>query len=117
MTAPDATTRLRHKIELAIMGRTAPRAADAVMAILAEQAFTEEQWQAEQDDPEAGHTFRLTAASRGSYGVVGVEGHTDAEWMPEDVAAPFVIEVRAWSLRAAMAKAAQLPLSSWRLTR
>lgn len=28
---------LRHRIELAIIGRTAPRAADAVMAVLAEE--------------------------------------------------------------------------------
>lgn len=107
---------LRHRIELAIMGRTAPRAADAVMAIFAEQ-FTEEQWQAERDDPEAGHTFRIEAHSRGSYAVVTEDGttspHTDAEWMPET---PFVIEVRAWSLSDAMRKAAQLPLPLWRLT-
>lgn len=74
-------------------------------------------WRAERDDPEAGHTFRIEAHSRGSYAVLGADGkpgpHTDAEWMPEH---PFVIEVRAWSLRDALAKAAQLPLAAWRLT-
>lgn len=110
-------TELQHRIELAVMGRTAPRAAEAVMALLAETErapFTEEQWRAERDDPEAGHTFRLTATSRGSYGVVGVEGHTDAEWMPEDLVTPFRIEVRAWNQRDALCKAASLPLSAWR---
>jgi hypothetical protein len=105
---------LRHRIELAILGRTAPKAAEAVLAVLAERTFTEEQWRRERNDPEAGHTFRLTATSRGSYGIVGVEGHTDAEWMPSDVEAPFRIEVRAWNLRDALKKAASLPLSAWR---
>jgi hypothetical protein len=113
---------LRRRIELAIIGRTAPRAAEAVMALLAEtprpstgrddfEALAA--WQRERDDPEAGHTFRLTAASRGSYAVSGIPGHTDAEWMPEDVAAPFAIEVRAWNLSDALAKAARLPLGAW----
>jgi len=114
---------LRHRIELAIMGRTAPRAAEAVLAVLdadrAERAFTEERWAAERDDPEAGHTFRLQAVSRGSYAVCDETGepgpHTDADWMPGEE--PFVIEVRGWSLSQALGKAAQLPLPCWRLTR
>jgi len=110
---------LQHRIELAIMGRTAPKAAEAVMKLLAERMFTEERWAAERDDPEAGHTFRLTSTSRGSYAHLTEDGttspHTDAEWMPTDVAAPMTIEVRAWNQRDALKKAASLPLSAWTL--
>jgi len=109
---------LQHRIELAIMGRTAPKAAEAVMAVLAERMFTEERWAAERDDPEAGHTFRLRATSRGSYAHLTEDGttspHTDAEWMPEDVEDGFRIEVRAWNLRDALKKAASLPLRAWK---
>lgn len=62
------------------------------------------------EGPEDGHTFRLEAHSRGSYSVVGVEGHTDADWMGEP---PLVLEVRAWSLKAALLKAAGLGLENW----
>jgi hypothetical protein len=152
---------LQHRIELAIMGRTAPRAAEAVMALLTQRqepgqgrveavaewlarrdmqgsqaswhedaeallahldargpVYTEAQWQAEKADPEAGHTFRLKATSRGSYAHLTEDGttspHTDAEWMPEDVEDGFRIEVRAWNLRDALKKAASLPLSAWK---
>lgn len=113
---------LQHRIELAVLGRTAPRAAEAVMAVLAEQsAFTEAQWRRERTDPEAGHTFRLQARSRGSYAHLTEDGttspHTDADWMPTDVEEAedgFRIEVRAWNLRDALTKAASLPLSAWK---
>lgn len=71
------------------------------------------QWEREKDDPDAGHTFRLTSVSRGSYSVVGDPTHHDADWMLDDE--PFIIEVRAWSLSAACEKAAGLPLHCWTL--
>lgn len=64
-----------------------------------------------EDGPEQGHTFQLVVSSRGSYGVVGEQGHTDADYFSD----PWVIEVRAWSLPAALRKAAELPLSAWKL--
>lgn len=60
--------------------------------------------------PEDGHTFRFSMTSRGSYGVVGQEGHTDAEWFTEE---PWTLEVRAWNLTDALRKAAELPMSAW----
>lgn len=63
-----------------------------------------------EEGPEDGHTFRITIESRGSYGVVGVSGHTDAE---EFAGGARTVEVRAWDLPAALRKAAALPLATW----
>lgn len=60
---------------------------------------------ASEESPEEGHTFRFSWSSRGSYGVVGVEGHTDAGYWDEGA----TVEVRAWSLAEALRKAARLP--------
>lgn len=60
--------------------------------------------------PESGHTFRVSVESRGSYAVVGVEGHTDADHFEP---LPGVVEVRAWNLNDALHRAAQRPLSAW----
>lgn len=64
------------------------------------------------DGPEDGHTFRLRVSSRGSYGVDGEPGHTDAEDFHDEQ--PFVLEVRAWNLRDACARAAATPFAGWR---
>lgn len=58
------------------------------------------------EGPDDGHTFRITFDSRGSYSVVGDEHHTDA---PDFHGVPHVVEVRAWNLRDALRKAANLP--------
>lgn len=63
------------------------------------------------DDPEHGHTFRIEVRSRGSYGVVGVEGHTDSG----DFGPPFTVDVRAWNLPDALRTAAALFPAMWHL--
>lgn len=55
-----------------------------------------------------GHRFTLTAVSRGSFRMQDGP-HFDADWSSE----PWTLTVRAWSLRAALRKAAELPLSAW----
>lgn len=60
--------------------------------------------------PEDGHTFEIAVRLRGSYTVVGREGHHDEpEWGPPMVPQ----QVRARSLDEALEKARQLPLSAW----
>jgi hypothetical protein len=67
------------------------------------------------EGPEDGHTFRISVTSRGSY-AVWPEGdpepgpHSDAE---EFMGPGFTLDVRAWNLQDAMAKAAQVPLGGW----
>lgn len=63
------------------------------------------------DDPEHGHTFRLVVTSRGSYGIVGEEEHTDSE----DFGPPFTVDVRAWNLPDALRQAAVLFPRLWQL--
>jgi hypothetical protein len=58
--------------------------------------------------PEDGHTFRFTMASRTSANVEG-EPKSDSGWWGD----PSRVEVRAWNLRDALAKAQALPLSAW----
>jgi hypothetical protein len=58
---------------------------------------------------EAGHTFEITSRSRGSYGVVGEEGHSDARVFGP----PLTVRVRAWNLPDALCKASELPMSAW----
>ena len=65
---------------------------------------------ASEEGPDHGHTFRLTARSRGSYTVAGDPRHTDA---PDFGPPMLAVEVRAWSLPQALRKAAELPLSAW----
>lgn len=64
------------------------------------------------DDPEHGHTFRIEITSRGSYGVVGEEGHTDAE---EFMGGPMTIDMRAWNLPDALRQAAAVFPAIWHL--
>jgi hypothetical protein len=64
----------------------------------------------QQPEADRGHTFRITFSSRGSYTVTGDEHHTDAPHFDEPSR---TVEVRAWNLREALAKAACLPLSDW----
>lgn len=60
--------------------------------------------------PDSGHTFRVSVESRGSYAVVGVEGHHDAD----DFMGPVMtVEVRAWNLPDALRRACNYPLPSW----
>lgn len=59
--------------------------------------------------PADGHRFRITVASAGSYSVEGVPGHTDSHRFDGHR----TVEVRAWSLRAALAKAWDLPITVW----
>lgn len=61
-----------------------------------------------EEGPDDGHTFRFTWCSRGSHKVVGDEHHQDSPQFDEDLAV--TIEVRAWSLKAAIEKLGQLPL-------
>lgn len=62
------------------------------------------------EGPEDGHTFEVAVRLRGSYSVVGREGHRDEpEWGQSMVSQ----QVRAWSLAEALEKAQRLPLDSW----
>lgn len=64
---------------------------------------------AEQDEgPEAGHTFRFRFDIRGSSKVVGDPEYTDA---PDFMGPVHEIQVRAWNLRDALRKAADLPFA------
>jgi hypothetical protein len=56
--------------------------------------------------PEDGHTFEISYRSRGSYRVVGDEQHHDA---PGYSGPTHRVEVRAWNLRDALRRAAELP--------
>lgn len=60
-----------------------------------------------------GHTFRLSVSSRMSSKVVGDLHHSDANWWSE----PWLLEVRAWGLAAALEAAAALPLVAWDIPR
>lgn len=62
---------------------------------------------AKEETPDDGHTFRFTWCSRGSYQVAGDEHYTDAPAFGEDLAV--TVDVRAWSLRAAIEKLGRLP--------
>jgi hypothetical protein len=71
---------------------------------------------ADQEGPELGHTFRLEAHSRGSYGLLeegdpAPHDYEDADWFGEP---PLTLEVRAWNLRDALLKAARIGLPEWR---
>lgn len=60
-----------------------------------------------------GHTFRLSVSSRMSSKVVGDLHHSDANWWSE----PWLLEVRAWGLAAALEAAAARPLIAWDIPR
>ena len=62
-----------------------------------------------QSGPNDGHTFEISVRLRGSYGVVGEPDSTDAE----DFSPLKTVEVRAWNLREAFRKAADLPLADF----
>lgn len=59
------------------------------------------------EGPEHGHTFRFTFASRGAHKVVDEEHYSDSDWWGPEL----TFEVRAWSLRAALLKAADMPFA------
>lgn len=61
-------------------------------------------------EPSEGHTFRISVESRGSYRVTGDPTYRDA---PEFDGIPWVMEVRAWSLREALEKAVAVPFATW----
>ena len=56
--------------------------------------------------PEDGHTFRIRYDSRASSKVVGDPEYTDA---PDFMGPVHEVQVRAWDLRSALRKAAELP--------
>jgi hypothetical protein len=56
--------------------------------------------------PEDGHTFEISYRSRGSYTVTGDPEHRDA---PDFDGFVHRVEVRAWNLRDALRRAAELP--------
>lgn len=60
--------------------------------------------------PDAGHTFRITVASRGSYRVAGDKHHHDS---PSFFDPSHAVDVRAWDLRTALHMVAELPLDDW----
>lgn len=68
------------------------------------------------EGPQHGHTFRFTVESRGS-SRVWPEGEEPGPYTDnEDFSGcPWTLEVRAWSLRAALVKAAALPLNAWKM--
>lgn len=62
-----------------------------------------------QEEMAEGHLFEFTWQSWGVSRVVGDPTYTQADWtLP-----PHPVRVRAWSLRDALAKVADLPLSAW----
>jgi len=63
----------------------------------------------DEQGPGHGHTFRITASSRGSYKVVGDRDYHDAM----DFGPNMCVEVRAWNLRDALHYAAHLSLDEW----
>lgn len=80
------------------IGMNDPATADRLLALAAEVEHPADQ----------GHTFRISHESRGSHKVVGDEHYTDE---PEFVGPVHTVEVRAWNLRAALHKAAELPFN------
>lgn len=60
------------------------------------------------NQPFEGHTFRFEWSVRGSSRVVGESEYKDSNYFSE----PSVFEVRAWSVREALAKAAELSFSA-----
>ena len=71
--------------------------------------MTDEAKLAHEETPDEGHTFRITVTSRGASKVVGEEHNTDANWWSD----PWTIEVREFSLAAALRKAARVPFATW----
>lgn len=59
---------------------------------------------------DTGHTFRFVVTSRMSSKVVGDEHHADSDHFGPALS----LDVRAWSLPAALRKALAVPLSEWR---
>lgn len=67
--------------------------------------------------PEDGHTFRITFDSRMASGIQAAEDSEPRDYRDADDfgGPPMHVEVRAWSLKAALLKAAEVPLRDWRL--
>jgi len=59
--------------------------------------------------PEHGHLFRIIVTGRMTSRVVGDPTYYESDWEAE----PWTLEVRAWSLKEAMAKAALHELADW----
>lgn len=62
-----------------------------------------------QEELAEGHLFEFSMRSWGVSRVVGDPTYTQADWTIE----PHPVQVRAWNLKGALAKAAELPLSAW----
>lgn len=62
------------------------------------------------EGPESGHTFRVSVTARSSFGVVGGEGHADAE---DFTGPPWTVDVRAWNLADALRRASVVPFAVW----
>lgn len=60
------------------------------------------------EGPDDGHTFRITMSSRGSYDVVGDPHHSDSPVFGPETS----VDVRAWNLRDALHRAAEMPLAT-----
>jgi len=86
--------------------REARRVADQMQALDAARPYD-----VSPGTPEDGHLWHFTVSSRCSFGVVGQPGKTDSDWWGE----PWSIEVRAWNLPDALRKAAELPLTAWKM--
>lgn len=100
--------------------RAALAALDDIATVAPEVATVGEDWFEQMRDlleepipaaegPDDGHTFEIETRSRGSYITLGDTGHSDAD----DWGSNGAVEVRAWSLREALVKAASLPLDAW----
>lgn len=68
----------------------------------------------EPDLPGFGHTFRFTVEVRGSSGILNEHESTPHTDEPFFMGEPWTLEVRAWSLVAALRKAADAGMLSWR---
>lgn len=66
---------------------------------------------AQEEGPAAGHTFRITVLCRGAYGITGDPKRYDEKEFDDGFMLP--VEVRAWSLKQALLKAADLPFGTW----
>lgn len=64
-------------------------------------------------DADQGHTFEISIRSRGSYIVQGDEHHRDE---PDFSGEPYVVQIRAWSLKEALEKAVDVPFEVWMIS-
>ena len=108
MTKPTPTERASNRAETAAYLRSMAQRQIGLAVEFAQQAERFED--RELLDADRGHTFRITVELRGSTIVTGDEHHRDE---PGFEPLPHAVEVRAWSLRDALAQATVLPLTAW----